>query len=479
MSRWPGGSFHVPREADRGAGRGLIDRCWAPPRSPRAAGPRRRRKPRGPDAGPDELPYVTWIEKSSVAALREGVIETMELQIGMPVKKGGTIGLLHHEFAELTVAKAQLQADSVGPEEKAEAQEERGAVGLRRNKRLNERKPGMVSAEDVAKAEGELKVATAMMQGGRRESGDRQGRAATWPSRPSRSTRSCAPFDGIVIKRMKKPGESVRANEAVVEHRQPQPARPWMPTSPSSTPIASRRTRSSRSSPGSGLPGGEPLPIEQKRFRGKITFVDPEIQPVAENAVRICAEFENPAPYDLKPGLKVQMTIFLTTDAHRRGQPPGDRRPGPHEPSEFAVVSSQWSGERTRSVAADPAVSEVRQDSVVSACDPTLTSNRLTTDYRDPELTDEFRSQPGSHPSLRAGRRAPPGPAPAGPGRPAPVLRGDDALRHQGPAGAEVFPLQDRGILPPPAVRRQADAPGREEGVRAEVPARRRSRSRT
>ena len=46
-----------------------------------------------------ELPYVTWIEKSSVAALREGVVEKMELQIGMPVKKGGTIGLLHREFA--------------------------------------------------------------------------------------------------------------------------------------------------------------------------------------------------------------------------------------------------------------------------------------------------------------------------------------------------------------------------------------------
>ena len=26
-----------------------------------------------------------------------------------------------------------------------------------------------------------------------------------------------APFDGVVIKRMKNPGESVRANEAVVE----------------------------------------------------------------------------------------------------------------------------------------------------------------------------------------------------------------------------------------------------------------------
>ena len=57
---------------------------------------------------------------------------------------------------------------------------------------------------------------------------------------------------------------------------------------------------------------GEPLPIEKKRFRGKITFVDPQIQPVAETAVRIRAEFENPG--DLRPGLMVQMTIFLPQD---------------------------------------------------------------------------------------------------------------------------------------------------------------------
>src|SRR5262249_42734283 len=67
---------------------------------------------------------LNWIEKSAVAALREGVIERMELQIGMPVKKDGTIGILHRKFADLTVRKAQLQADSVAPRQKAEAQEE-------------------------------------------------------------------------------------------------------------------------------------------------------------------------------------------------------------------------------------------------------------------------------------------------------------------------------------------------------------------
>src|SRR5271168_5353250 len=67
----------------------------------------------------EEPARISWIEKSAVAALREGVIQNMELQIGMPVKRGGTIGILHHEMAELTVTKNKLQAASIGPTEKA------------------------------------------------------------------------------------------------------------------------------------------------------------------------------------------------------------------------------------------------------------------------------------------------------------------------------------------------------------------------
>src|SRR5438552_712718 len=94
----------------------------------------------------EELANLNWIEKSQVAALREGVIEKMELQIGMPVKAGGTIGMLHRKFAELSARKAELQAKATGPKEKAMAQEEVAASVCARNKRLNEKKPGMVSA---------------------------------------------------------------------------------------------------------------------------------------------------------------------------------------------------------------------------------------------------------------------------------------------------------------------------------------------
>ena len=51
---------------------------------------------------------IDWIERSNVAALREGVIDRMELQIGMPVAKGKPIGYLHREIAELTVQRQRL-----------------------------------------------------------------------------------------------------------------------------------------------------------------------------------------------------------------------------------------------------------------------------------------------------------------------------------------------------------------------------------
>src|SRR5262245_30910794 len=61
---------------------------------------------------------IDWIERSNVAALREGVIDRMELQIGMPVAKGKPIGYLHSEMAELTVKKAEVAARSIAPKAK-------------------------------------------------------------------------------------------------------------------------------------------------------------------------------------------------------------------------------------------------------------------------------------------------------------------------------------------------------------------------
>ena len=74
----------------------------------------------------------------------------------------------------------------------------------------------MVSKEEMAKAEGELKVADAQLQEAM-ENRRSPRPSSTWPSRFSRSTRSSLRSTESSSSVMKNPGESVRANEAVVQ----------------------------------------------------------------------------------------------------------------------------------------------------------------------------------------------------------------------------------------------------------------------
>ncbi len=123
---------------------------------------------------------VDWIEKSDVAALREGVIDRMELQIGMPVQASKPIGYLHSEIAELTVRKAELAVKNVATEEKAQAQQELALTVVATNKRLNERRPGLVSNEEHAQGRGRGEGRHRDDQRGRREARDGPGRRWPW-----------------------------------------------------------------------------------------------------------------------------------------------------------------------------------------------------------------------------------------------------------------------------------------------------------
>jgi RND family efflux transporter MFP subunit len=253
---------------------------------------------------------IDWIERSNVAALREGVIDRMELQIGMPVAKGKPIGYLHSEMAELTVKKAEVAARSIAPKAKAKAQQDLALAVVAINKRLNERIKGSVSFEEMAKAEAELKVATASIAEAEEKIMLDEAELAM-ARRALEEHTIVAPFEGIVIERMKHPGESVRANEAVVKlgNLGKLRARAFVPLE-----YAYRVKEGQIVEIQPRLVGSRenPLPIEKKRFQGKITFVDPEIQPIAETAVRIYAEFEN-KDFELKPGLRATMTIYLNS----------------------------------------------------------------------------------------------------------------------------------------------------------------------
>ncbi len=270
-----------------------------------------------------DLATVDWIEKSDVAALREGVIKKMELRLGDPALVSKPIGYLHAEAAELTAAKNKIMAESVGAIEKGRATVEVAASRVARDKRLNDKKAGLVSAEDVAKDEGELKVADAQTK----EALENQAAAKAELALAQEILKEhtiIAPFDGVVIKRYKNPGESVRANEAVVQIGKLSrlAANAYVPLKHAfkvkEGQVVEIRPRIDSSDGGDQENQG-------LRYRGKITFVDPQIQAMVGAERRIRAEFDNP-DFKLSPGLKVQMTIFLTDDVASRIPQPATAR---------------------------------------------------------------------------------------------------------------------------------------------------------
>jgi len=269
-----------------------------------------------------DLATVDWIEKSDVAALREGVIEKMELRLGDPALVSKPIGYLHREAAELTVAKNKIMAESVGAIEKGKAAVEVAASRVARDNRLNARKPGMVSAEDVAKDEGELKVADAQTK----EALENQAAAKAELALAQEILKEhtiIAPFDGVVIKRFKNPGESVRANEAVVQIGKLSrlAANAYVPLKHA---FKVKEGQVVEIRPRIDSADGGDQENQSLRYRGKITFVDPQIQAMVGAERRIRAEFDNP-DFKLSPGLKVQMTIFLSDDVASRIPQPGAR----------------------------------------------------------------------------------------------------------------------------------------------------------
>ena len=174
----------------------------------------------------------------------------------------------------------------------------------------------MVSAEDVAKAEGELRGRRGDHSRRRAENRGFAGAELDLAERTLDEHTIVAPFEGVVLKRMKHPGESVRANEAVIElgDLSKLGADAYVPLEYA---YRVKEGQSSRSSRRSRKGVASRCRSRRNDSAARSRSSTPQIQPVAETAVRIRAEFENPG--DLKPGLMVQMTIFLTPDVAADG----------------------------------------------------------------------------------------------------------------------------------------------------------------
>jgi multidrug efflux pump subunit AcrA (membrane-fusion protein) len=265
---------------------------------------------------------IDWLEKSDVAALTEGVVKQMEYQVGARVEAGKPIGYLHDERATLAVAKAKVAAEATGPIEKGEAQRAVAMAELARMQRANHQFPNAHSRSEIEKAEAEIKVAVALTK----EAKENQSLAKAELKIAERSKEEhiiVAPFTGFIMERMKNPGEAVRADEAVVRLGRIDKLRffGFVPLE------SSHRIQVGDSVDIRPTIEGADLPVEQKKFHGKVTAIHPELQVVGKSEVQILAEVENPEGdtdpgMSLRPGIKADMTIHLGA---RDGQQVGNR----------------------------------------------------------------------------------------------------------------------------------------------------------
>ena len=282
------------------------------------------RAPKGSTASANEPLVVSglieWIDKSDVSALTEGVIKQIELREGMTVAEDGTIGSLHSEKAELTVAKARVAAEGKGGLAKAEAQRELAYAVLARLMRLNAIKAGYASKEEVNKAEAEVKVGEAQVV----DAQDNQKLAKAELDLAQEALREhtiTAPFAGTILKVLKHPGETVKANEAVVRMGKVDKLRFY-----GTFPVENL----GRIRPGMVVdvrPTVEDadVPIEHKRFRGQVKSIGQEVNSIGTTDVEVYAEVFNNQAKDLRPGLKAEMTVYLNDAAVPA--PPADMLP--------------------------------------------------------------------------------------------------------------------------------------------------------
>ncbi len=266
---------------------------------------------------------IDWLYRSDVAALREGVLKSLELREGMFAKKGDVIGQLHDEVARLSARKAKVAADSRGTLERAKASELLAKSVVARD--INLMKSKAISPEEVEKHQAELLVSAAEILRAEEEIKLAQAEADLADQVVKEHTIT-APFDGIIINVMKREQESVRANEPVVTLGNPEVFRVTMFVPLDHT----YRVQVGQEVLVRPYVAEAELPVENTVYKGKISMVDSEVQVVAESATRVFVEVPN-VDGQLRPGLQAEVTIRLTPQtaagtAKSIQPPPSDTR---------------------------------------------------------------------------------------------------------------------------------------------------------
>lgn len=256
--------------------------------------------------------YLAPIQQVSVPSRQEGQLETIHVELGQRVQAGGLLAALEDEDARNSVRLAELNLDlarkmsanraSLALEEKAldVAQRE-----LERAEQLRERVPDGVSRAELDELQLDVTRAGEALHTAQHEkelaAGNEQIREVELQTAQLLLKRRLvvAPFDGVVTKVFRNPGEWVKPGDEVVRLVRMDRLRVdayvdvrYLDWNLDHSAVEMRVT----------------LPDRPKRtYRGKVVFVNPEVDPF-NNQVQIRIEFDN-ADRSLQPGFQVDIFI--------------------------------------------------------------------------------------------------------------------------------------------------------------------------
>ncbi|RUL82076.1 efflux RND transporter periplasmic adaptor subunit [Tautonia sociabilis] len=273
---------------------------------------------------------IEWIERAALAAKREGILAHIEKSIGAEIKKGDLIAYLDATMAELARQKAEMMAKDQSALNMAQAEREVALSNMARAERLFRGPvPDVISREEYELKQAQLKVADARVK----EESAKLEQAAQELKMAEEAVLEhniLAPFDGEVLEQVKYPGEAVQAMEPIVQVARTDRVRfyGYVPLE------AVYQLRKGMVVDVQPVVEGAQVPIESKRFRGKIVYIGPELAPARGRAeVLVKADIVNNVDKDLRVGHKANMTVYLTEDPNLVPAPPEDMLQLPPEPA--------------------------------------------------------------------------------------------------------------------------------------------------
>ncbi|WP_417383090.1 efflux RND transporter periplasmic adaptor subunit [Gimesia sp.] len=247
---------------------------------------------------------IKLIDRVILGSDRPGVLEYVEPNEGELVKKGQVIAALKSDALQAAKATAKKKATNDIEIRYSQKARDTAYVELEMNLDINKRVPNTISKLDIKRLtlnaeKSDLQIEQAELEF------EMNKLQLDEIDAQIEETKIIAPFDGIVTKKFRSTGEVVRHGDEVLELVSTKRVKvesyvniedTWK--FQVGTPVEVQLD----------IPGVR-LPIEEKKYAGKIIFLDVEVEPIHGKSIRVWAEVEN-MDNDLKAGYMATMKIL-------------------------------------------------------------------------------------------------------------------------------------------------------------------------